>query len=141
MGKKRKQVTRAVVDTNAFVSSILLKGVSNQLVDCWQKEKFVYVISKPILEEYIKVLSYPKFGLDEIQIKEIIEEELLPYVEVIESKSSFAVIIDDPFDNEFLSAAVDGKASFIVSSDHHLLNLGEFKGIRIVKTTEFISLI
>ena len=90
MGKKR--LIRAVVDTNVFVSSIFFDGIANQLVDGWQRGRFIFLISKPILEEYIKVLSYPKFELSEEQIKGIIENELLPFTEVVTLKTSVSLI-------------------------------------------------
>jgi len=139
MGKKR--LTRVVVDTNVFVSSILFEGVANQLVDCWQRGRFIFLISKPILEEYIKVLSYPKFELPEEQIKEIIGKEFLPFAEVVALKTSVSVIKEDPFDNVFLSTALDGKASFIVSGDRHLLRLTRYKDIRIIELSDFLRLI
>jgi len=139
MGKKR--LIRAVVDTNVFVSSILFEGVANQLVDCWQRGRFIFLISKPILEEYIKVLSYPKFELPEEQIKEIIGKEFLPFAEVVALKTSVSVIKEDPFDNVFLSTALDGKASFIVSGDRHLLRLTRYKDIRIIELSDFLRLI
>ena len=50
-------------------------------------------------------------------------------------------IKDDPSDNKYLSAAVEGKADFIVSGDHHLKNLKTFQGIRIVAPSVFLTLI
>jgi len=139
MGKKK--LIRAVIDTNVFISSVLFEGVSQQLIDCWKKAKFIFLMSKPILEEYIKVLSYPKFKLSQDEIKEIVEEELLPFVEVVVIKSPISVIKEDPFDNIFLSTALEGKADFIVSGDRHLLDLKEYRGIRIIEINNFIKLI
>ena len=137
MGKKK--IIRAVIDTNVFISSILFEGIAQQLIDCWKKAKFIFLLSKPILEEYIKVLSYPKFDLLQDEIKEIIEEQLLPFVEVVVIKSSVSVIKEDPFDNIFLSTALDGKADFIVSGDKHLLSLKEYRGIRIIELKNFLK--
>ncbi len=41
------------------------------------------VVAAPILEEYIRVLAYPKFTLTRAEIHGLIEEELLPFVETI----------------------------------------------------------
>ena len=40
---------------------------------------------------------------------------------------------DDPDDDKYLIAALLGRAGFVVSGDHHLLDLGEYQGVRIVK--------
>ena len=81
------------------------------------------MISKEVLEEYVKPLSYPKFQLSEAEIKYIIEEELFPYVEVIRVKSKVNVVKEDKEDNKFLALALDGKADYIISGDKHLLKL------------------
>ena len=49
-------------------------------------------------------------------------------------------IKDDPEDNKYLSAAVEGKADFIVSGDHHLKDLKTFHGIRILDPSTFLVL-
>ena len=141
MGKKRKSLIRAVVDTNVFISSTLYEGPTSNLLSYWQQRRFIYLISKQILEEYIKVLSYPKFRLTEEEIKWIIEEELLPYVETVKIKTPVSVIKADPSDNIFLSTAVEGKASFIISGDRHLLAVKKYQDVQIVKARDFFDLI
>lgn len=141
MGKKRKSLIRAVVDTNVFISSTLYEGPTSKLLSYWQQRRFIYLISKQILEEYIKVLSYPKFRLTEEEIKWIIQEELLPYVETVKIKTPVSVIKTDPSDNIFLSTAVEGKASFIISGDKHLLAVKKYQNVQIVKVRDFFALI
>jgi len=141
VGKKRKGLIHAVVDTNVFVSSTLYEGSTSKLLSYWQRRRFVYLISKQILEEYIKVLSYPKFRLTEKEVKWIIQEELLPYVESVKIKIPVSVIKTDPSDNIFLSTAVEGKASFIISGDRHLLALKKYQDVQIVKATDFFHII
>ena len=48
------------------------------------------------------------------------------------------VIKDDPDDNKFIEAALEGKADYIVTQDKHLLNIQEFEGIKIVSPEEFL---
>lgn len=141
MGKKRKGLIRAVIDTNIFISSILYGGSISKLLSYWQQRRFVYLISKQVLKEYIKVLSYPKFRLTEEEIKWIIQEELLPYVETVRIKTPVSVIKADPSDNIFLSTAVQGRASLIISGDKHLLAVKKYQDIQIVKARDFFDLI
>ena len=140
MGKKREGLIRAVIDTNVFISSVLYGGLPGRLLDYWKRGKFIYLISRPILEEYIKVLSYPEFQLREKEIKCIIQEELLPYVEVIKSNIPVSVIKTDPSGNLFLSAAIEGKASFIVSEVRHLSTLEIYRDIEIIEVRDFLTL-
>jgi len=141
VGKKRKSLIRAVVDTNLFISSTLYEGPTSNLLSYWQQRRFIYLISKQILEEYIKVLSYPKFRLTEEEIKWIIQEELLSYVETVKIKTPVSVIKADSSDNIFLSTAVEGKTSFIISGDKHLLAVKKYQNVQIVKVRDFFDLI
>ncbi len=45
-----------------------------------------------------------------------------------------------PSDNKYLSAALEAKADFIVSGDHHLKDLKTFQGIRILDPSTFLVL-
>lgn len=44
--------------------------------------------------------------------------------------------LDDPEDYKFLSAAVGGGAEYLVTGDHHLLDVGEVDAMRIVTPQE-----
>ena len=48
-------------------------------------------------------------------------------------------ITKDPDDNRVLECAVESSADFIVSGDSHLLELGSFKGIRIMNPVALIN--
>ncbi len=50
------------------------------------------------------------------------------------------VVAADPDDNKILACAVEGKADFIVSGDHHLTDLVSFEGISIVNPDNFLRL-
>ena len=134
-------VVKTVLDTNVFISAILFKSEANKLVALWQCNKIIFLISKEVLEEYIKVLSYPKFRLTNEEVKYIIEEELLPFVKPIKTKSKFNIIVNDPSDNKFISLAVDGNAAYIISGDNHLREIKEFQKIKIITIKKFLSII
>ena len=50
------------------------------------------------------------------------------------------VVTDDP-DNRILECAVKAKADIIASGDSHLLDLKEYKGIRVLKPVQFLALL
>lgn len=132
---------RTVIDTNVFISAVLFKSEASKLVSFWKKRKIIFLISKDVFKEYIKVLTYPKFQLNEEEIKYILEEELLPYAETIKITSKINNIVEkDPTDNKFISLAVDGDAEYIISGDKHLLEIKRFKKIKIVSIKEFLSI-
>jgi putative PIN family toxin of toxin-antitoxin system len=130
---------RVVLDTNAVVSALLFSGVSSKLVSLWQNGLITPLLSRAILDEYLRVLSYPKFELSEEEIKELIQEEILPFAEVVRPKRRLRVLRRDPSDNKFLECAVAGKASVIISGDKGLLSLGRYRRVRIQSPAQFLA--
>ena len=130
---------RVVLDTNAVISALLFSGVSSKLVSLWQNGLITPLLSREILDEYLRVLSYPKFELSENEIKELIQEEILPYAEVVKPKRRLRVIQRDPADNKFLECAVAGKASVIISGDKDLLSLGRYRQVHIQSPAQFLA--
>jgi putative PIN family toxin of toxin-antitoxin system len=130
---------RVVLDTNAVVSALLFSGVSSKLVSLWQKGLITPLLSRAILDEYLRVLSYPKFELSEEEIKELIQEEILPFAEVVRPKRRLRVVRRDPSDNKFLECAVAGKASVIISGDKDPLALGRYRQVRIQSPAQFLG--
>ena len=49
------------------------------------------------------------------------------------------IIKDDPDDNKFIECAVTNKADYIISGDNHLLNLREYRNIKILSPKEFLN--
>lgn len=134
------QVPKIVIDTNVFISAILFRGPTSRLVSLWQKNAVSVLMSSEVLKEYAKALGYPKFKLTKSDTRGILEQELLPYVYPLKIKRSLHIITEDPSDNKFLELAVTGKADFILSGDKHLLDLNNFRGIKIISPAEFFAL-
>ncbi len=130
---------RVVLDTNTVVSALLFSDISSKLVSLWQKGLITPLLSREILDEYLRVLSYPKFDLSEGEIKELIQEEILPYAEVVKPKRRLRVVQRDPSDNKFVECAVAGKARVIISGDKELLSLGRYRQIRIQSPAQFLA--
>ncbi|MCK4905546.1 putative toxin-antitoxin system toxin component, PIN family [bacterium] len=130
---------RVVIDTNVFISAVLFGGTAEKIRTLWQNKKIIFLISKEITEEYIRVLSYPKFNLTKAEINYILEEELFPFVEPINVTTKVNLVKEDNEDNKFIALAVDGKAKYIISGDKHLLNLCKHKDIKIVTIGDFLG--
>ncbi|NOZ59225.1 MAG: putative toxin-antitoxin system toxin component, PIN family, partial [Euryarchaeota archaeon] len=103
--------------------------------------KIRLLISEEIIEEVREVLTREeKFELTEEEIETYCT--LLRYhAELVNPSKTLRVITKDPDDNKFLECAVEGKADCIVSGDSHLLELGEYRGIRMLTPAELIKLI
>lgn len=130
---------RAILDTNVVISALLFKGEVSRLHSLWKKKAFTVSASGEMVGEYIRVLAYPKFGLTEREIENIIQEELLPYVESVTVAEKLNGVCVDPDDDKFLACADAAKADVIVSGDAHLLSLKKFKGCPIVTAEKFLK--
>lgn len=134
-------MSRVVLDTNVLVSALLLKGRLNKLVDLWKTGIIHPILSKETFSELVAVLSYPKFNLSDNEIKTVMEDEILPFFMVAEIKEEVCGICRDPNDDIFLTAACNAKASLIVTGDKDLLELKNFKSIRIVTAREYLDML
>jgi len=137
MGKIKK--IRTVIDTNVIVSAILFGGIPGQWISLWKSGHIQPLASKDIIDEYIKVLAYPKFDLSENEINYILYNEILPYFEIVTLKHGQSIIQEDPSDDKFLNCAKAGKAGVIISSDQHLLNLKSYGKIKILTPSQFLE--
>ena len=114
-------------------------GTASRLVPLWQSRRITVLISRQILEEYVRVLAYPKFHLSDQEIRALVEEELLPFVDTVRVRRRLAVVQRDPDDNKFLECAVTGRASYLVTGDRDLRELESFRGITILTPGEFLE--
>ena len=140
MGETPRKVRRVVLDTNVLVSALLFTGELSKIVDLWQRGKAVPLISRETFEELRAVLEYSKFSLAPDEIQGIIEDEILPYFEVVEVKENVRGVCRAPADDKFLACALAGSAHFILSGDKDLTDLKSYRTIRIIKASEFLRL-
>ena len=132
---------KIVIDTNVIVSAILFGGIPGGLIPLWKSGRIWPLASKEIIDEYIKVLAYPKFELSEAEINYILYNEILTYFDIIQIKDSPVIIKVDPSDDKFIHCAKAGKASSIISGDQHLLSLKSYHKIKILTPAKFLEIL
>lgn len=130
---------RAVLDTNVVISALLFSGTPSHLVSAWQSGLVRPVVSAAILDEYIRVLAYPKFKLAAAEIRALIEEALLPFIETIKVTPSAVPRLRDPDDAKFITCATTAGVRWLVSGDDDLLSLRRVKSVEIVSVTTFLQ--
>ena len=138
MGKKKEDPIRVVLDTNILISALLFKGELSKILFLWKAGIIIPIFTKETFDEFRTVLNYPKFSLTEEEIKAIIEEEVLPYFEVIDVKEALTDLCNDP-DDKFISCAMSAPANFIVTSDKEFGSFKQYRGIQIIKASELIK--
>ena len=137
MGKVK--VRAVVIDTNVVVSALLFGGEPGELIPLWKAGRIQPRASKEIIEEYIRVLAYPKFSLSEEEINFLLYHEILPYFEIVGIRPGPPIVKDDPSDDKFIRCAEVGKATTIISGDQHLLRLKSRGKIKILTPSEFLK--
>lgn len=134
-------LVRAVVDTNVLVSALINRGKPRTLV-LRLLEGHSIILSSEMLAELADVMSRDKFKAIKKSRVETFESVLIRGSAIVKPLKMFeGVIVEDPDDEMVLSVAYAGNAEYIVTGDRHLLNLGEFKGIRILKVSEMLEII
>lgn len=133
-------MVKVVIDTNVIVSAAKSSdGNPARIFEMLLLEEIINYTTKEIIEEIKEVLARPRIKLNLLE-QEFIINNYKRFSIKIETMSKFDIIKEDPDDNKFLECAFDGKAVYIISGDDHLLNLKEFKGIKILTPAEFVRL-
>ncbi len=145
MGEERpKEKVNVVFDANIWVSIILKKILASEL-EALIKEKTLIeaFLSREMLSELARLLTYPR--ITSILAKSNIDPMIalastVELVTIEDVSERIKVITSDPADNSVLECAVTVGAKYIVTGDPHLLELGEFRGIKIIKARDFIKI-
>lgn len=136
---------KATLDTNIVISRYLTpNGPPGQVFEAARATQFEMVVSGVLLEEYRKSFLKPRL----VALHQMTEREIANVVTEIEEFSVFAVPVPpfateapDPKDNMVLDCAIAGNADYIVTGDKGLLQLEEYRGIRIITAIEFLAIL
>lgn len=138
---------RVVLDANIFASALMNPSGTPATVlrSILEKKNYELVLSQPILEELQRILYYPKVRK---RIKQS-DQEILMFLHalsisghLVQQRHAYEVLVtEDPDDDIYLIAALEGWAHYLVSGDQHLLKLQKFEHIKIISASEFLSIL
>jgi len=136
---------RAFLDANVFVSGILSQnGPPGRILKDWFEQRFELATSSALLAELRRVLNYSKVrrrhGWSEAELDEFLEN-IESLAVIVPGELRLNVITDDPSDDRYLECALESGASYLVSGDHHLLELGYFREVEILSPRAFLKLL
>ena len=133
---------RAVADTNVVGSGLLWFGPPRRVLDLARSGQIQLFTSPVLLAELEDVLARKKFRrrleLAGVELPELV----LGYAalaRVMVPAEVRSIITEDPEDDEVLACALTARADLVVSGDKHLLRLGDYEGIRIVRPLEVLT--
>lgn len=130
---------RSVVDTNVVVSALLFPAsVPRQAFDL-ATERGKLLLSLPVLAELSDVLVRPQFR------RYVSEEIARRFIFSLARESEWIDVgleisaSRDPKDNKFLSLAITGNATHLITGDSDLLDLHPFRGVAILTPRSFLD--
>ena len=128
---------KVVFDTNVLVSALVFPGGRGEAALLRVvEERDQLFFSKPILDELLGVLAR-KFSRNKEEIARV--ALLLSDLGVfVKPRQKLRVVKDEP-DNRVLECALAGHVDAIVTGDQHLLDLREFRGVRIISLREYLE--
>jgi putative PIN family toxin of toxin-antitoxin system len=116
---------RVVLDPNVLVSAaISTAGPPRQIAAAWVDERFELVASPTLLAELSDVLARPKFrrwisaAVARGFIDGLVDDAL-----IIDDPPAQPGVSPDPDDDYLIALARAANADYLVSGDHHLLEL------------------
>jgi putative PIN family toxin of toxin-antitoxin system len=127
-----------VFDTNILFSWVGWQGKPYQCVELARTGMIDGITCPEILEELSDKLQI-KLHLSLEQSLDWVAD-LVTFLRLVTITGNLKVITSDPDDNKVLECAVIGGASHIITGDRrHLLPLGTFQGIRILRAADFLA--
>ena len=137
---------RAVLDANVYASALVKPGgpPGRILHLLFADRAFEVVLSGSILVELRRCLDYPRLRkhitlTDPEMDRWILALELI--ADMVTPSREIRAVPDDPDDDHILSAALEGRAAFLVTGERHVLALGEYEGVRIVTPAAFLKVL
>lgn len=131
---------RVVVDTNVLVSAIRHGTTTRRVAELWIEGRIRLAVSREIVQEYLRVLNYPKLGLSSEEVRQVMEEMVLPYAEVAEHVPPLSHPPEgvEKDDLKFMACAVSGGAHFLITGDQGLLKVNKFRSVELVSPAIFL---
>jgi putative PIN family toxin of toxin-antitoxin system len=129
---------KIVIDTNVVVSGIFFSGPPSRILSLCVEGKFTLVLSRPIVDEYLKIVERIGKRYPDIEAGPIVEA-LIISADIIEAPGVEVHACKDPDDDKFLECAIAGKCRVIVSGDRHLLALSPYRDIDILTPRFFLE--
>ena len=122
-------------DTNVLLSATLWDGsVAQKLLFDLIRQGIKIYSTTEILSEYQEILKRD-FDFTDAEVS-VIMEKVFAFVTLVSPQMKIKAVKDDPDDDVIIECALESESKYIITYDKHLLNLKEFRGIRIIRPEE-----
>jgi len=135
---------RAVLDAHVYISAIIQPGgTPGRIVERFLRDaSFEIVVSPAIVDEVLRALAYPKVrkllrGAD----AQLWFEDIVVLADLVAGAQQLSGVCEDPDDDKYVAAALEGRAACVVTGDRAFLALEEYAGVEIVRPRAFLALL
>ena len=128
---------KAVYDTNVWISGLLWRGKPYQCLLFARSGVVQVAYCQEILKELREKLS-TKFSFSDARIHQVISD-IERFGQVVTIEHKLKAVKSDPDDDKFIECALVTGAYSIVSGDRHLLDVGNYQGVKIQTPTQFVE--
>jgi uncharacterized protein len=134
-------VISVVFDTVIFVRGLInADSLCGRLVFDYAN-RYRLVISQPVLIEILEVMTRSDLTR---KYRGLATRNMQVLLGILASADEaplthIPAVSRDPKDDKFLATAVAGQATYLVSEDKDLLDIGEYEGIKIITAAAFLA--
>ena len=134
---------KATYDTNTLVSGTTIsQGPISNVINAWINDEVEMITSELLIEELSRTLQKPYFA------SRLSKEQTQSFIDIVRERatvipitSPIPTISKDPDDNIVLATAESGTASYVVTGDHQLQDIKQYKNIKIVNARNFSEIL
>ena len=129
---------KIVLDANIFISSFFWGGNPRLVLERVITGKDELYVTKEILDEIELVMGRPKFHVKKEEVDyfinsiEEIGNKIVPKRQINNASR-------DKTDNKYIECAIAANVDYIISGDIHLLELKEYKNVKIVTAKDYLE--
>lgn len=134
---------KATYDTNTLASgTVSSDGSSAFVIDAWINDEVEMITSDSLIDELSRTLSKSYFTsrLTQIQIQAFIAL-VKERATIVPITTPIPTVATHHEDDIVLATAESGKVSYLVTGDHGLQNIKQFKDIQIVSPRAFSTIL
>jgi putative PIN family toxin of toxin-antitoxin system len=130
---------KVVLDANIFISSLYWGGNPRRVLERSIHRIDELYITREIMVEIENVLKRKKFHADIntitlfMELIERVGNKIIP-------KEKISNASRDKTDDKYIECATESSADYIISGDIHLLEIKEYKGIKILNAADYLEI-
>jgi uncharacterized protein len=130
---------KVVFDTNVYVAEALLGERAEEMLAATENASWRIFASTYLLDELERVLS-DYFGFSH-RLAMLSRQRVIRRAELVEPGASRHAVAEDQADTPILRAALAAGADYLVTNDHHLLDLDPYESVRVVSMAEYRNIL